>query len=77
MIYMNKADLFPLATFLQALIASFDFTKIGLNPEDLDKLSERSLKSALIFIGTVPILLVYPFLQKYFVQGMTLGSVKE
>ncbi|MDR6550606.1 carbohydrate ABC transporter permease [Paenibacillus qinlingensis] len=77
MIYMNKAELFPLATFLQALIASFDFTKIGLNPEDLNKLSERSLKSALIFIGTVPILLVYPFLQKYFVQGMTLGSVKE
>lgn len=77
MIYMNKAELFPLATFLQALVASFDYTKIGLNPADLENLSERSLKSALIFIGTVPILLVYPFLQRYFVQGMTLGSVKE
>lgn len=77
MIYMNKADQFPLATFLQALVASFDYTKIGLNPTDLENLSDRSLKSALIFIGTLPILLVYPFLQKYFVKGMTLGSVKE
>ncbi|MEK3877757.1 carbohydrate ABC transporter permease [Paenibacillus sp. FSL M7-0420] len=77
LIYMNKAELFPLATFLQALIAGFDYTKIGLNPTDLENLSERSLKSALIFIGTFPILLVYPFLQRYFVKGMTLGSVKE
>jgi len=77
MIYMNQADKIPLATFLQALITGFDYTQIGLNPADLENLSERSLKSALIFIGTLPILLVYPFLQKYFVKGMTLGSVKE
>ncbi|WP_138751641.1 carbohydrate ABC transporter permease [Paenibacillus sinopodophylli] len=77
MIYMNQADKIPLATFLQALIAGFDYTQIGLNPSDLEQLSERSLKSALIFVGTIPILLVYPFLQKYFVKGMTLGSVKE
>jgi putative aldouronate transport system permease protein len=77
MIYMNQANQIPLATFLQALIAGFDYTQIGLNPSDLESLSERSLKSALIFIGTLPILLVYPFLQKYFVKGMTLGSVKE
>jgi putative aldouronate transport system permease protein len=77
MIYMNQADKIPLATFLQALITGFDYTQIGLNPADLENLSERSLKSALIFVGTLPILLVYPFLQKYFVKGMTLGSVKE
>ncbi len=77
MIYMNQASNIPLATFLQALIAGFDYTQIGLNPADLENLSERSLKSALIFVGTLPILLVYPFLQKYFVKGMTLGSVKE
>jgi putative aldouronate transport system permease protein len=77
MIYMNQADKIPLATFLQALITGFDYTQIGLNPADLENLSERSLKAALIFVGTLPILLVYPFLQKYFVKGMTLGSVKE
>lgn len=77
MIYMNEAGKIPLATFLQALITGFDYTQIGLNPADLENLSERSLKAALIFVGTLPILLVYPFLQKYFVKGMTLGSVKE
>ena len=39
-------------------------------------LSEESLKSATIVFSTVPILLVYPWLQKYFVKGVTVGAVK-
>jgi putative aldouronate transport system permease protein len=77
MIYMTQAQNYPLATLLRALIASFDYTKIGMNPSVLKFLSERALKAAQIFIGTIPILLVYPFLQKYFIQGMTLGALKE
>lgn len=77
MIYMTQASNYPLATFLRALISSFDFTKIGINPEIFKYLSERALKAAQIFIGTLPIILVYPFLQKYFVQGMTIGALKE
>jgi len=42
----------------------------------LQELSDRTLKSAQIFIAAIPILLVYPFLQKYFVKGLTIGSVK-
>lgn len=77
MIYMTQASNYPLATLLRALISNFDYSKIGLDPSVLKFLSERALKSAQIFIGTIPILLVYPFLQKYFVQGMTLGALKE
>ena len=77
MIYMTKAGNYPLATLLRSIVANFDYSKLGMNPSDVKFLSERSIKSAQIFIGTVPILLVYPFLQKYFIKGMTLGSVKE
>jgi len=39
-------------------------------------ISDRTIKAAQIFLGTLPILMVYPFLQKYFITGITLGSVK-
>ena len=38
---------------------------------------ERTIKAAQVFIGALPILLVYPFLQKYFVTGLVMGAVKE
>jgi putative aldouronate transport system permease protein len=40
------------------------------------ELSQRTIITAQIFIGALPVLAVYPFLQKYFVKGMTIGSVK-
>ncbi len=62
---------------VQALVANLDLTRINLNPEDIKNLSQRGLRSTQIFLGALPILVVYPFLQKYFVKGMTLGAVKE
>lgn len=37
---------------------------------------EQSIKMAVIVVGTIPILLVYPFLQKHFAKGVMLGSIK-
>ncbi len=76
LIYMEAAKQ-PLATMVQALVANLDLTRINLNPEDIKNLSQRGLRSTQIFLGALPILVVYPFLQKYFVKGMTLGAVKE
>ena len=44
--------------------------------QELAHISERTVKSAQIFIGALPILVVYPYLQRYFVKGVVLGSLK-
>lgn len=77
LIYLNDADKYPLSTFLQTVIVQEDLSQMNVDPSEMKNLSERTSKSAQIFIGALPILLVYPFLQKYFVKGIVLGSVKE
>lgn len=68
---------YPLATFLQTIIVQQDYSRVSLDPSALANIAERTVKAAQIFIGALPILLVYPFLQRYFVKGIVLGAVKE
>ncbi len=78
LILMNTPDQYPLASYLQRVIKGIDLTKItGQDALVMSQVSDRTAKAAQIFVGTFPILLVYPFLQRYFVQGIVLGSVKE
>lgn len=77
LIFMNNASNYPLQTYLQRIIIEFDFqTMTTTEAEKLAKLNERAIKSTEIIVASIPILLVYPFLQKYFVAGIKLGSVK-
>ncbi|MBD7967115.1 carbohydrate ABC transporter permease [Paenibacillus gallinarum] len=76
LLYINNAKDFPLATFLQTIIIQRDMSSMSMNPQEMELISQTTVKSAQIFIGAAPILIVYPFLQKYFVKGMTVGSVK-
>ena len=80
LIYMNLAEKYPLMTYLQSVVLKFDVTKITseqlmMNPH-LMEVTGRGIKGALILLCTVPILLVYPFFQKYFVKGIMVGAVK-
>jgi putative aldouronate transport system permease protein len=77
LIFMTDHKNYPLATFLQTIIVQQDFSKVTVRPEDLENISQRTVKAAQIFIGMAPILLVYPFLQRFFVKGIVLGAVKE
>lgn len=77
LIYMMDSNKYPLATFLQTIVVQQDFSKISIDPKDLENLSQRTVKAAQIFIGALPILLVYPFLQKFFIKGIVVGAVKE
>ncbi|MEK3890020.1 carbohydrate ABC transporter permease [Bacillus sp. FSL K6-3431] len=77
-LYMNSPANYPLQSYLSTLITSINVQAIS--SEDLSRLQEmgsKTLRTAQIFMGILPVLLVYPFLQKYFIKGITLGSVKE
>ncbi|WP_138495011.1 carbohydrate ABC transporter permease [Paenibacillus pinistramenti] len=77
LLYLNNSNQFPLATFLQTVIIQQDMSSMSMSPKEMELLSQTTVNAAQIFIGAAPVLIVYPFLQKYFVKGMTLGSVKE
>jgi putative aldouronate transport system permease protein len=76
LLYMNNAKDYPLATFMQTVIIKRDMSTMAMNPQEMATISQTTVRAAQIFIGSAPILIVYPFLQRFFVKGMTLGSVK-
>lgn len=80
MIYMTDPANYPLQTYLQSIIVVRDTALLTTASKEtlemLSTVSDRTLKSAQIFIAAAPILAVYPFVQKYFMKGLTVGSVK-
>jgi len=74
MLYINSPALKTLPLYLRDLISE---ARDILNATDkLNSVSPEGITSAAIVASTVPILLIYPFLQKYFIKGMLIGSVK-
>lgn len=74
LIYLNT-DQFPVMLFLRNIVNGTTMVGDGAGSADKSTIA-LSIKSAVIIISTVPIIVLYPFLQKYFVKGMTVGSVK-
>ncbi len=73
---------FPLQSYIYNMINEINIlsSNPNLSAEELARLAElpgKTLRSSQIFIAMLPIMLVYPFAQKYFLRGLTLGSVKE
>ncbi|MBQ4227134.1 MAG: carbohydrate ABC transporter permease [Clostridia bacterium] len=80
MIYLKTREKYPLQLFLREILISSQqsaaMTGDVLEQELLAQLQEI-IKYTLIVVGSVPLLILYPFLQKYFVQGVLIGSLKE
>ena len=80
LIYMSEPLNYPLQTYLQTLLVDFEQLLQSGSSGDiqaiLSKMSARTGRAAQLFLGALPIMMVYPFLQKHFTKGLTLGSVK-
>lgn len=78
LIFMNSPEDYPLQSYLQTVVIQRDLTLVSAaEMRTLAEVSDRTAKAAQIFLGALPILLVYPFLQRFFMKGIVLGSVKE
>lgn len=77
LILMNSPDKYPLQSYLQTVVVNPDPRMLTERDLGLLKIiSNRTTRAAQIFIAMVPILMIYPFLQRYFTSGIKLGSVK-
>lgn len=82
MVYLKDDSRYPYQMILQRVLDSVDNTLRRTNPtmQDLytkQKFNARNIQMAAIVVGMVPILCTYPFVQKYFVKGVFVGSLKE
>ena len=77
MVLSTRQSSYPLQTYIQQMVVTLDYSTMNVEQiAQAMKLNNLSLDSAKIFIAMIPVLIVYPFLQRYFVEGITLGSVK-
>jgi len=81
LIVMNNPRNYPLQTYIQQLVLQVNGTNISqMTPDQIARIMQTSgatLNAAKLIIAMIPILAVYPFLQRFFIKGIVLGSVKE
>lgn len=76
-IYVNDRELYPLQMLLFRIVSENLSPAVATGTNVVRNTTSQSLQLATMVVTTVPVVVIYPFLQKYFIQGMTLGSVKE
>lgn len=77
LLYMNRPEHYPLQSYIQTVVVQRNFASITQDEAILlTTISDKTLRSAQIFLGALPIIMVYPFLQRFFVKGIVVGSVK-
>lgn len=82
LLYIDEPTLVPLQSMLMKIEANMEFMRqnveVGLVQQSLfDTLPQDTAKMAMVVIATLPIAVSYPFFQKYFISGLTIGGVKE
>ena len=81
LIYLSKAEHYPLQLYLRNVLILEDVSALMGDTEAVQEWLERlerkeAMKFGVVVVSSVPVLVLYPFLQKYFVQGVTIGAIK-
>jgi putative aldouronate transport system permease protein len=77
MLYINDPGLKPLQLYLRDIVLDADSSNaVNKSADDLMNVSPEGIRSATVIASIIPMLLVYPYLQKHFVKGVLIGSVK-
>jgi putative aldouronate transport system permease protein len=77
MLYINDPGLKPLQLYLRDIVLDADNSSaVSKSADDLMNISPEGIRSATVIASIIPMLLVYPYLQKHFVKGVLIGSVK-
>lgn len=83
LIYLTDRDLFPLQLFLREILVEQEITaQLMMQGGNVDQIGEQfkiasSIKYAVMIVSALPLLVIYPFLQRYFIKGVLIGSIKE
>lgn len=77
LMYVTDKDLYPLQLLLYNVLNNINSVEVAAQEGFSTPGLSESLKAAIVMFSTVPILLIYPWLQKYFIHGVTVGAVKE
>ena len=77
-LYLTDKKLYPLQIFLRQILVQSNMSADMLDPEAMAQMQtlQQILKYAVIVVSTAPMLCLYPFVQKYFRQGVMIGSIK-
>lgn len=80
MLYLSKSELYPLQIVLRDILVlnSFNIEFSGIDVDEMERKTRLAelLKYSLIIVASLPVMVIYPFVQKYFVQGIMVGSIK-
>ena len=77
LMYMKNKDSYPLQLLMYNILNNINQVEVAAQEGFTSPGLKESLKAAIVMFSTIPILCIYPSLQKYFIQGVTLGAVKE
>ena len=78
MLFSTSINSYPLQSYLQTIVIQQNFSAAGItDPDAIAELSNTTMKTAQIIVAMIPVLIIYPFFQKFFMSSIVLGSVKE